>query len=110
MSPKLGAMTERMPKSSSAQGACSRDDPQPKFSPATRMTEWRQAGLLSTKSGFSEPSSFKRMSRNRPRASPVRSTVLRNCLGMIMSVSTLIMGKGAATPVRVVNLCMGFYP
>ena len=32
MSAKSGAMTQRMPKSSSAQGACSRDEPQPKFS------------------------------------------------------------------------------
>ena len=37
MSAKLGAMTQRMPKSTSAQGACSRDEPQPKFSPATRI-------------------------------------------------------------------------
>src|SRR5260370_30001054 len=30
--------------------------------------------------------------------------VLRNCLGMIMSVSTLIIWSGAATPSRTVNL------
>src|SRR3954462_11174073 len=34
--------------------------------------------------------------------------VLRNCLGMIMSVSTLIILSGAATPSSVVNLCMAF--
>src|SRR5262245_1865867 len=32
--------------------------------------------------------------------------VFRNCLGMIMSVSTLIIGRGAATPVRLVNFCI----
>ena len=32
MSPKLGAMTQRMPNLSSAQTACSRELPQPKFS------------------------------------------------------------------------------
>src|SRR6266566_840572 len=32
--------------------------------------------------------------------------VFRNCLGMIMSVSTLAMGSGAATPFRTENFCM----
>src|SRR5690348_8135313 len=32
--------------------------------------------------------------------------VLRYCLGMILSVSTLIIGSGAATPVSVVNFCI----
>src|SRR5215470_8267526 len=36
--------------------------------------------------------------------------VFRNCLGMIMSVSTLIIGSGAATPVRPVNFCIGSIP
>jgi len=58
MSAKLGAMTQRMPKSRSAQGACSRDEPQPKLSPATRIWALRQAGWFKVKSGFSEPSSL----------------------------------------------------
>jgi hypothetical protein len=37
MSAKDVAITQRMPKSSSAHGACSRDEPQPKLSPATRI-------------------------------------------------------------------------
>ena len=41
MSAKPGAMTQRMPKSSSAQGACSREEPQPKFSCAIRISAWR---------------------------------------------------------------------
>src|SRR5882672_8616029 len=36
--------------------------------------------------------------------SPVRLMVLRYCLGMIMSVSTLIIWSGAATPSSLVNL------
>jgi hypothetical protein len=41
MSANDGAMTQRMPKSSSAQGACSRLDPQPKLSPAIRISASR---------------------------------------------------------------------
>src|SRR5690606_18418203 len=36
--------------------------------------------------------------------------VLRYCLGMIMSVSILMIGMGAATPVNVVNLSMTISP
>src|SRR3954454_20674874 len=50
------------------------------------------------------PSARKRFSENRPLPSPVRLMVLRYCLGMIMSVSTLIIFKGAATPSSLVNL------
>ena len=57
MSPNEVEITQRMPKSISAQGACSRDEPQPKLSSATMILELRYAGLLSTKSGFSLPSS-----------------------------------------------------
>src|SRR5258708_25775355 len=37
MSPKLGAMTARKPACCKAQGACSRDEPDPKLRPETRM-------------------------------------------------------------------------
>ena len=37
MSAKLVEMTQRTPKSSSAQGACSREEPQPKLSSATMI-------------------------------------------------------------------------
>src|SRR5215468_10355923 len=37
MSPNEVEITQRMPKSISAQGACSREEPQPKLSPATRI-------------------------------------------------------------------------
>jgi len=52
----LVAIMHRMPKSRIAHGACSRDDPHPKLSPAIRMHALRYASLFSTKSGFSEPS------------------------------------------------------
>ena len=55
MSAKLGAITQRMPKSSSAQGACSREEPQPKFSCAIRISACRYGSRLSTKSGRSSP-------------------------------------------------------
>ena len=48
-------MTQRMPKSSSAHGACSRLEPQPKFSPETRMVALRNGPLLRMNSGFSRP-------------------------------------------------------
>ena len=56
MSAKSGAMMQRMPKSSSAQGACSREEPQPKFSCAMMICALRYGSWFSTKSGFSVPS------------------------------------------------------
>mmetsp|Transcript_1696 Transcript_1696/g.4479 ORF Transcript_1696/g.4479 Transcript_1696/m.4479 type:complete len:431 (+) Transcript_1696:272-1564(+) len=98
MSAKLGAITQRIPKSSRAQGACSRLEPQPKLSRATRMEAERKAGWLRTKEGISAPSEVKRISSKRFLPRPVRLIVLRNCLGMSMSVSTFAMGSGATTP------------
>jgi hypothetical protein len=43
MSAKLGAMMARKPYWSSAQGACSRDEPQPKFLRASRMEAHRRS-------------------------------------------------------------------
>jgi hypothetical protein len=56
MSPKEGATTARTPMPISAHTAPSREEPQPKFSSASRMGEPRQGGWLGTKSGFSLPS------------------------------------------------------
>ena len=92
-----------MPKSSSAQGACSRDEPQPKFSPATRMLAPRYLGWFSTNSGFSDPFSLLRSESKRCTPRPLRLMVLRKREGMILSVSTLAMFSGAATAVRVVK-------
>src|SRR5215212_2619781 len=106
MSAKLGAITQRMPKSVNAQGACSRLEPQPKLSPATMILACRYGPWFSTKSGFSEPSGRKRISSNKCFASPVRLIVRRWIAGKILSVSMLIIGIGAATPVNCVNLSM----
>src|SRR5690348_4749358 len=106
MSAKLGANTTLKPKSSSDHAACSRLEPQPKFAPATRIFAFLYCGLFSTKSGFSLPSGLVRISWKSALPRPVRAVVFRNCFGMIMSVSTLIMGRGAATAVSVVNFSM----
>src|SRR5436309_1884800 len=104
MSAKVGAITQRIPKSVSAQGACSRLEPQPKLSPATMILAWRYGPWFSTKSGFSEPSARNRTSSNRCFDKPVRLIVRRWMAGKILSVSMLIIGIGAATPVSWVNL------
>src|SRR5437764_6611536 len=110
MSAKLGAMTQRMPKSVSAQGACSRLEPQPKLSPATMILAWRYGPWFSTKSGFSEPSARNRTSSNRCFDKPVRLIVRRWIAGKILSVSMLIIGIGAATPLSWVNFSMCVIP
>jgi hypothetical protein len=52
MSAKLGAMIARKPYWSSAHGACSRDEPHPKFLRATRIDAPWKRGWFRTKSGF----------------------------------------------------------
>ena len=59
MSAKLGAMSTRKPKSSKAQGACSRLEPQPKLRRANRMLAPVSFGWFNSNSGFGEPSSMK---------------------------------------------------
>ena len=49
-------MTARIPQPVNAQGACSRDEPQPKLSPATRICAPWYSGLLRGKSGLGPPS------------------------------------------------------
>ena len=44
-------MTARMPQPVSAQGACSREEPQPKLSPASMIWQPWYSGWLSGKSG-----------------------------------------------------------
>ena len=50
MSANDGAMMARKPRPPSAQAACSRDEPQPKFAPATRIGARSNSGRLSGKS------------------------------------------------------------
>ena len=93
-----------IPKSFNAQGACSRLDPHPKFSPVdTKIFDCLNGSLLRTKSGFSSPPGRYLLDQNRADPSPVLLSVLRNCLGMRRSVSTLGMERGAAIPLRMVK-------
>jgi hypothetical protein len=52
MSAKLGARMTRMPKSVSAQGACSREEPQPKFSRVSRISAWAIARIVQHELGL----------------------------------------------------------
>src|SRR5262249_52234577 len=103
MSANEGAMTQRMPKSSSAQGACSRLDPETKFSPATRILALRKDPWFSTKSRHSSPSSAQRRSTKSAFRSRARLIVLSNCLGMIAWVSPVGIPIGAPPAVSFSN-------
>src|SRR4051812_19258385 len=102
MSANRELMTTRKPPSSSAQTACSREEPVPKSGPATRTEASAYCGWLSTKSG-----SLVRQATNRPSSKPVRVIRLRYSAGMIWSVSTLVRRSGAAVPVWVVKASIG---
>ena len=56
MSPKLGAMMQRMPRPRTAQTAVSRELPHAKFAPASKIGASRYASWLSGQSGLSAPS------------------------------------------------------
>src|SRR3712207_3792052 len=101
MSANRELMTTRNPPSSSAQQACSREEPVPKSGPATRTDASAYCGWLSTKSG-----SFLRQATNRPSSNPVRVIRFRYSAGMIWSVSTALRRSGAAVPVCVVKASM----
>src|SRR5208282_4011236 len=106
MSANSDEMTARKPASSSAHTACSRELPQPKFLRATRIDAPWKRDLFSAKSLFSVPSGFSFQSTNSPLPIPARTTALRNCLGMIWSVSTLARSSGATIPVKFLNFCI----
>lgn len=129
MSAKEEAMTVRIPKSRRAQGACSREDPQPKLPPeTTRIFDSLYPGWLRMNSGFSEPSALYRRAAKREIPRPVRLMVLTNAkkecetlnspsdllerggtylrkrAGMMRSVSMLARSRGAAIPLTISNL------
>src|SRR5487761_1668646 len=103
MSAKLGAMIARKPKSSGAQGACSRLEPQPKLRRASKMVAPRYSGRFNSNFGSGEPSGNCRQSKNKNCPKPVRSIRFKNCLGMSWSVSTLARSSAATRPVWVVK-------
>src|SRR3712207_9456878 len=101
MSANRELMTTRNPPSSSAQQACSREEPTRRSSDLTRTDASAYCGWLSTKSG-----SFLRQATNRPSSNPVRVIRFRYSAGMIWSVSTALRRSGAAVPVCVVKASM----
>src|SRR5262245_41833974 len=112
MSPNDGAITALKPYCCRAHGACSREEPQPKFLRVRRIVAPLYRGWLSTKSGFGwrcdvsipgSPMSLKRHASNRCGPKPVRLMDFRNCFGMIESVSTFSRSSGATNPVWTVN-------
>src|SRR5688572_31675407 len=88
----------------SAQGACSREEPQPKFLRARRIVAPLKRGWLSTNSRSL------RHSAKRPSPKPVRLIEARYCFGMIWSVSTFARSSGTTTPFRTVNFTIFQYP
>src|SRR5690606_30945718 len=105
MSAKKLDTTTRKPKSASAQAACSRLLPQPKFFPATRILPLKRESFR-TKSAFGFPSLSYRQSRNRFSPKPSRVVALRKRAGMIWSVSIFSMGSGTAVLFRVMNFSL----
>jgi hypothetical protein len=81
-----------MPRSSKAQAACSRLEPQPKLSPAIRIGEPLKVSLSNRLSGSVRSDS------NAPRPSPSRLIVFSHLAGMITSVSMFLRPNGMARP------------
>src|SRR3990172_9176051 len=106
MPPKEGAMTARKPRSRSAFGAPSRDEPQPKLRSANRISARVQGSLLRMKSGSGLPSERQRQPANSPSPMPVSDDRTRKRAGMIWSVSMLMRMSGAAMPVSLTNRSM----
>lgn len=98
----------RFPSCLRPQRACSRLEPQPKFGPTTRKFAPSQAGWFKTNCGSGAPDSRNRRSKKTPLSRPARSMPLRNCLGMITSVSMFDARRGAAFPVTISNGCMAY--
>ncbi len=98
MSAKDTATMARMPKSPSAQGACSRLEPQPKFAPETRKPARSKGARLRTKSArLLVVVVAQIVEEGLPR--PLLLMVFRNCLGRSASVSMLSRRSGAAVAV-----------
>ena len=103
MSAKEVEITARKPASTRAQGACSREDPQPKLAPATSTCAPLASGRFRRKSGFGEPSSWYRQSLKSFRPRPSLVVILRKRAGIIWSVSMLVRGRTAMGLSKVVK-------
>src|ERR1035437_4769687 len=90
MSAKLVEMMARMPHARSAHGACSREEPEPKLSPTSRICLPALTGSSMKDGGTRRaPSGVKRQSKNSASARFALSVILRNRAGQIWSVSML---------------------
>jgi hypothetical protein len=98
MSPNEGAIQARSPQPARAHTAASREEPQPKFSAATRM----RAPANSARSRGKDRSASRR-SWKRKCWYPAERGCRRKRAGTMRSVSTFTMSSGTATAVSVVN-------
>src|SRR3989338_604315 len=81
-----------------AHTACSGFEPQPKLFRATKIDAPLKRGAFREKSVLGFPSAIQRQSKNSCGPNPVREMDLRNCFGMIWSVSTLARSRVATIP------------
>src|SRR5690606_10301162 len=86
-----------------AQAACSREEPEPKFFPPTRIFPLK-VGSFSTNSFLGVLSALYRQSLKRLSPKPFRSVAFRKRAGMIWSVSTFSMGSGTAVLFNILKL------
>src|ERR1035437_5932258 len=90
MSAKLVEMMAPMPHARSAHRACSREEPEPKLSPTSRICLPALTGSSMKDGGTRRaPSGVKRQSKNSASARFALSVILRNRAGQIWSVSML---------------------
>ena len=92
-----------IPKSKRAHGACSLDDPHPKFFPVNKIGELLYGSLFNINFCIIFPFSSYLISKNKLLPSPVLFIVFKNCLGIIMSVSIFIIGRLAGIPFKILN-------
>ncbi len=98
MSPKLGAITQRMPRPSSAHTAPSRDEPQPKFAAGHQDAARRDRRLVQQERRVRAPPSAQEAPGLEAQRPPVRGDApSARATRMITSVSTL---RDAATARR----------
>ena len=77
-----------IPKSSNAQGACSLEDPQPKFFPVIKIFDLLNGSLFNIKSSIFFPLSSYLISKKRFFPSPVLFIVFKNCFGITCVISS----------------------
>ena len=103
MSAKKLETTALNPLSYIAHTACSLDDPQPKFLPATNIFPL-YFYMFKGKDSMGEPSGLYLQSLNKLSPKPILSVAFRNLAGIIWSVSTLSMFNGTAELFNILNL------